>query len=337
MRPNQIPVYIGMVRDSETQLAESLAAMADRHSSESEIREGCTRLARWSRGHVNGLEQHIDKYGAAPTTDPQRMRSALFHGARVGGLGTLRDLHDLFLLAQQTRMSWTVLCQAAKTVHDAQLENDCVAWGAQTDRQIEWLKTQLKHISPQALTVPADMPDEVEASIPKEPSPAGLPDAQWSPLAGGLIVLLVGLVGWLFGKPWLLPSLGPTAYLQAETPAHPNSSFYNTVVGHLLGLVVGFLAVMFCGAMNAPAVLTDHQLVLARVLAAALAVALTLLLAPLVKATHPPAAATTLLVALGSIKTLNDAFNLAIGVLLVAAIGSAFRQIRLRSSVAAAK
>ncbi len=55
---------------------------------------------------------------------------------------------------------------------------------------------------------------------------------------------------------------------------------------------------------------------------------LTLLLTLLLKASHPPAAATTLLTALGSIKTVQDAINLTIGVLLVAAVGEVLRRMR---------
>lgn len=337
MRPNQIPVYLGLVRDSEEQLADALAAIADRHSAEAEIREGCTNLARWSRGHIEGLQPHIKKYGAPGSPDPGRIRSALFHGARIGGLGALRDLHDLSLLAHQTRLAWTALCQAAKTIHDKELESAAVASGAQTDRQIEWLKTQIKHISPQALTVPADLADEAKASAPKHVSPAAMPDAVWAPMAGGVLALLVGLIGWAVGKPWLLPSLGPTAYLQAETPAHPSTRFYNVVIGHIIGLLAGLAAVALFNAWNEPVVLTDHQLTLPRVLAAAVSVLLTLLLAPALKATHPPAAATCLLVALGSIKTMSDAINLTIGAVLIGVFGEGARRLRRKVSIAAVK
>jgi hypothetical protein len=43
----------------------------------------------------------------------------------------------------------------------------------------------------------------------------------------------------------------------------------------------------------------------------------------------PPAGATTLLVALGSLSTLTDAANLMIGAVLIAAAGEAIRRLRL--------
>jgi hypothetical protein len=61
---------------------------------------------------------------------------------------------------------------------------------------------------------------------------------------------------------------------------------------------------------------------------------LTLLICLLLKASHPPAAATTLLVALGAIKTRQDAFNVVAGVLLIAVFGETARRLRLKTAVA---
>jgi len=65
-----------------------------------------------------------------------------------------------------------------------------------------------------------------------------VPDIIWAPLATGAIVLIPGVVGLAAGRPWLFPSLGPTAYLQATQPQHPTSRFYNVLVGHLIGIGV---------------------------------------------------------------------------------------------------
>jgi CBS-domain-containing membrane protein len=130
------------------------------------------------------------------------------------------------------------------------------------------------------------------------------------------------------GYPWLFPSLGPTAYLQAESPAHPASRFYNTVVGHGIGLVAGFLAVFLLNAYTDPVVLVSHSLTWERAGAAALALALTLGVALLLKASHPPAGATTLLVALGAFK-LEDIPTVVAGVLIVAVVGELARRLRL--------
>jgi hypothetical protein len=322
--------YLGIVRNGEQELAEALLMVSDRNENEVEVRDGAKLLAQWSRAHVEALGPLVEKYGEDSGADPDRLRSALFHGARVGGVGLLRDLQDLSALASHVRLGWTALNQAAKRLHDKQLEEVSETCGLEVDRQMEWACTVLKNVSPQALVVPAEKDAELRGSLIKPPVPPSLPEAVWSPIAAGGMVLGVGLLAVLAGQqPWLVPSLGPTAYLVAENPGHPTSRFYNTVVGHLVGLGTGFLAVALLDAWQAPAVLVDHKLVLVRMLAAVIAISLTLGIAPLLRASHPPAAATTLLVALGSLKTLNDAIMVTIGVLIIAVIGEVVRQVRL--------
>jgi hypothetical protein len=172
---------------------------------------------------------------------------------------------------------------------------------------------------------------ENQSSSQKKPRwPASVPDKVWAPLGAGGLILIVGLIGLLAGQPWLFPSLGPTAFLQVETPEQRTARFYNVVVGHLLGLGAGLLAVTLLGAGDAPAVLLTKELIPVRVWAAVLAVVLNMLGGLLLRASHPPAAATTLLVALGGFKpTVHDTLTVIIGVLIVAIIGEGLRRVRL--------
>jgi hypothetical protein len=326
--------FLALVKTSEEQLADAFMLVANKHEGNAEVRDMSKQLAEWSRNHVAGLSAAIERFGSESVDEPQRVRSALFHGARIGGLGLLRDLQDLSLLAKQVEINWTSTHQAAKALHDQELEALSAASMTETGKQIAWLETQIKQTAPQAINVAPEKAAEIKASLPKTITPSALPEFLWSPIAAGMLVVFVGGIACLAGQPWLIPSLGPTAYLQAETPAHPSSRFYNTVVGHLIGLVMGFLAVAIFNAWQSPGVLTDHQLVLTRVWAGALALGLTLLVALLLKASHPPAGATTLLVALGGIKTAQDAMNAMAGVLVLALLGAAFRRARLKTASA---
>ncbi|BAY43621.1 hypothetical protein SAMD00079811_12010 [Scytonema sp. HK-05] len=162
---------------------------------------------------------------------------------------------------------------------------------------------------------------------------AALPDVVWAPLTAGGLMLMVGIIGLLAHQPWLFPSLGPTAFLQVETPGQPTARFYNTVIGHCLGLGAGFLSVALVGAQAAPAVLSTHHLTPIRVWAAVLAVGLNMLFGLLLKASHPPAAATTLLVALGGFEmTVHGALTVVAGVMIVATVGEVLRRIRLQAN-----
>jgi hypothetical protein len=220
------------------------------------------------------------------------------------------------------------LQQAAMTIQDEDMTKMAIDTGEHINREIEWLCTQIKLISPQAVTVPPNLAQETVASRPKYPTPAAIPDQIWAPLTSGILTLIVGGLSLLAGMVWLFPSLGPTIYLQTQKPAEPASRFLNVVLGHLLGLAAGFAGIFLFSAFNDPITLQTKELTPARLGAAVIALALTLLLTLLLKAHHPPAGATTLLTALGSIQTLQDSINLMIGVLIVAIAGELFRKTR---------
>jgi CBS-domain-containing membrane protein len=157
-----------------------------------------------------------------------------------------------------------------------------------------------------------------------------VPDLVWAPLVGAVLTLIPGLLGLAAGSVWLFPSLGPTAFLQAASPQHPSSRFYNAVAGHAVGIVAGALFVLALGANAEPSVLASHQLFPHRVWASALAIALTLFLQLLLRASHPPAAATTLLITLGGFNPAwKDILTIAVGVFVVASAGELLRRLRL--------
>lgn len=158
----------------------------------------------------------------------------------------------------------------------------------------------------------------------------------WSPLVVAAVVLAPGLVGLAFSRLVLFPSLGPTALMLAHFPDHRTSRFYNVVVSHMLGLGSGFLAVIILGLQSAPSVVDANRITVARVVACILAIALATALELVLDAVHPPGAATTLLVALGTFKpSLRDTATVVAGVLIVAAVGDIARRVRLRQKQAA--
>lgn len=157
-----------------------------------------------------------------------------------------------------------------------------------------------------------------------------LSDKVWAPVVSVALMLLLGGLGLAAHQPWLFPSLGPTVFLQAEQPNQPTARLYNTIVGHLLGLAAGLFSVAIFSAANDPALFSSGSLTPGRVGASALAVGLNMLLGLLLKASHPPAAATTLIVALGGFKPVTrDIAAVVIGVLITGLIGEGLRRLRL--------
>lgn len=143
-----------------------------------------------------------------------------------------------------------------------------------------------------------------------------------------LTLTLIGTLGLVAGVPWLFPSLGPTIAIQTGSPDAPTAQFWNVVIGHLVGLASGIAAVFLTGAEHVPSVMAAHSLSLERLEAAAMAVLLSMALQALLKAQHPPAEATTLLVALGALEP-NSQSSLTViaGVALVAILGSSAKRL----------
>jgi hypothetical protein len=169
----------------------------------------------------------------------------------------------------------------------------------------------------------------IRASLPKRiTSISSIPDKTWVPMVSALLVLVVGLFGLALGRPWLGPSLGPTIILVAMSPAHPTARGWNIVAGHLVGLAAGVAAVLLLGARSAPNPMASGDLTAVRVAAATVASVLTAMGMILLRASHPPAAATTLLVALGAISTPPQILATIVGVLIVAVAGELVRRYR---------
>ncbi len=163
------------------------------------------------------------------------------------------------------------------------------------------------------------------------PWPPGLPDGVWAPLVSGAVILLAGSLGVLAGgRLWLFPSLGTTLYLMTEDAAQPSSRIYHVIVGHLIGIAAGYIAVFALGIAYEPSIFELGYLTLGRVGAAVIAMVLAEGGVLLADASHPPASATTLLVALGTFRpTVTSALDIVAGVIIVALAGELFRRLRL--------
>lgn len=141
-------------------------------------------------------------------------------------------------------------------------------------------------------------------------------------LASAIVLGLIGLLGMVAGMPWLFPSLGPTIAIQTTTPNAPGGRPWNVMLGHMIGMTAAFIAVHITGAIHSPSIISAHALSLSRVSASVLAVCISMLLQRVCKAEHPPAEATTLLIALGALEaTPRNALVIFLGVVLVIAFG----------------
>jgi hypothetical protein len=163
---SMIAHYLGLTISGEQALADAFALVGLRHAVEPEMRNATMLFTKWCKAHLDALQPMIHRYGVTRSTEGQRLRRALFHGRRTGGLGLLLDYQDLITLATAVHADWSVLHQAARECRDVGLETVSGAADGETFRQISWLEMKLRQLAPQALTVPSDTAQELSASIP---------------------------------------------------------------------------------------------------------------------------------------------------------------------------
>lgn len=118
-------------------------------------------------------------------------------------------------------------------------------------------------------------------------------------LKTALHIALLGLIVWVAGRPFIFPSLGPTAFALA---LHPQENTARQVLGgHLCGVLAGLLVYhvfasgLVVTTVHAP--FSTGSLWLAA--SGALSVALTAASMLLARTVHSPACATTLIISLG--------------------------------------
>ncbi len=132
-----------------------------------------------------------------------------------------------------------------------------------------------------------------------------------------IAMAIVGLAATVTMRPLIFPSLGPTAMMQFTNPLDRNSSPRHVLIGHFTGAAAGYAALALTGLLGVP---LSADVGIHRVVAAAIALALTSCLLILLKAEHPPAGATTLIVALGILPKIEDLLVLMAAVVALTAL-----------------
>jgi hypothetical protein len=153
MTQPRVAHYLAEVTTTEEQLRDALLLVAGRHERNYEVSRGATLLAAWSSDKVARLLGLRRRYGHAATESAASLRSALFAEPEPGVVGELRDLRDLASLTTGAELTWTILVQGARELHDAELLHVATAAREQTRRQIAWFRTQVEHEAPDAIAV----------------------------------------------------------------------------------------------------------------------------------------------------------------------------------------
>ncbi len=143
--------YLGMMHRAEFDLANGFRVVAEGHAEEPDVYHTCQTLAEQCEEHVEKLEPFVERYGEEKPEEPDRLYHELFDEVRQGSLGLLRDLQDLYVMAQFCDITWTMIGQAAQGARDRELFEVVETCEEQTATQVKWLKTRMKQAAPQVL------------------------------------------------------------------------------------------------------------------------------------------------------------------------------------------
>ncbi|MFG2058880.1 hypothetical protein ACGFI9_33145 [Micromonospora sp. NPDC048930] len=145
--------YLGLLHKAQDRLGDAFTEVGAAHRDEPDVFHTCERLAGQCHRHAEQLAPFARRYAEEAPAEPDRLHSELFSGSRTGPIGLLRDLQDLYLMAAECDICWTLVGQAAYGARDEELLGVVKACEQQTAIQLKWLRTRMKQAAPQALVV----------------------------------------------------------------------------------------------------------------------------------------------------------------------------------------
>jgi len=147
--------YVGLLQLSEERLVKAFEQVRDTHLLEPDIATTCKLFETWSNESAERLEAFVKKYGKRREGEPERLDKALLKRRSPSGFNLVRDLHDLWLLANESLISVDILEQAGHALRDDQLLEVLTHVRESNQRQGDWLRSRLRQAAPQVLVVPS--------------------------------------------------------------------------------------------------------------------------------------------------------------------------------------
>lgn len=147
-----------------------------------------------------------------------------------------------------------------------------------------------------------------------------------------IFILVLSLLAWVSGTPFIFPSLGPTAYILAFD--HQRSHSARVVIGgHACGILGGLASYYLIVDPFNLIMLTDAVSTTGIFLGAGavVAIAITTLLMLWFQVSHPPACATTLIISLGILPHWYDGVVILIAVVILYCVYFMLTNIHLNS------
>jgi hypothetical protein len=149
----QLAHQLRSLHSAEQLLASALRAVGDGHADEADVLHTSRVLAQQCDAHAEQLAPFAERYGNEEPSGLDEPHRDLFGGVRSGPLGLLRDLNDLYLMACECELAWTLVGQAARGARDRELLALVLGCDGEASTQVRWLRTRMKQAAPQALVV----------------------------------------------------------------------------------------------------------------------------------------------------------------------------------------
>jgi hypothetical protein len=149
----QLAHQLRSLHSAEQRLAAALRAVGDGHAAEVDVHHIAGILAEQCEQHAERLEPFAARYADEELGELDVPHRDLFGGVRSGPLGLLRDLDDLYLMACECELGWTLAGQAARGARDRELTALAGRCQGEAAQQAAWLRTRMKQAAPQALVV----------------------------------------------------------------------------------------------------------------------------------------------------------------------------------------
>ena len=132
-----------------------------------------------------------------------------------------------------------------------------------------------------------------------------------------LVLASVSILGYFVQDFYFVfPSLGPTAYLHFSIPNQAPSTPKRTILGHLIGVIMGYLSLVVTSQTNRPNAIIEGMTFM-RIISVSMSTGLTCGLMKLFNLGHPPAGATTLIISLGLLKSIRDVSIMMVSVVIL--------------------
>ena len=147
--------YLGLLDESEKRLIKAFDQVRETHHDTPDVVNECKMFAQWANDATASLQPFIRQYGERKQGEPERLDKALLVQRKKTGIDLLRDMHDLFLLVNESLICVTVLDQAALGMRDKALRAVLEKVRSNNDRMREWLYARCRQAAPQVLLVPS--------------------------------------------------------------------------------------------------------------------------------------------------------------------------------------